>query len=82
MEIISKEEFGKLPSKRGRTSEIMKCIDQLEVGQALVINKEDWIAKSRPTNLILQNFRNSRSSKKFVTRTLLEDKGWAVLRIQ
>lgn len=82
MEIISKEEFDKLPKKSGAFSSLRGFIDQLEVGQALVVSKNEWKAKSKLGNTVGQTYRKLRSEKEFKVRTLADDKGWGVLRIK
>ena len=82
MEIISKEEFDKLPARRCKFSPIRNFLEQLDVYQVLVISKNEWPQKTKPNAMIQQSYRKGRSEKNFTVRALADDKGWAVLRIK
>lgn len=86
MKIIDSEEFNKMKfNMKGKRANslnkaVLDSLDLLEVGQALVILPSDWKTKSQPSVLIPSVYRKLRGAKKFATRTLLDDKGWVVLR--
>lgn len=81
MERINQEQFIDAPAKRGKSSIVKYILEQLNVGEGLVIKPEDWPIKTQPNAFINQQFRRQRSSKHFVTKTLVTG-GWAVLRVK
>jgi len=78
MKRINKDEFDMITKSLGNP--ILQELLRLEFGEGMTIERHEWQRKSHPYNVI-SNY-GSRHGKKFITRTLGDDKGWAVLRIK
>lgn len=60
-------------------NEILIAIRELEIGETLCFLKSEWKPKSAPGIIIPGTMRDG---KKFSTKKLLDDSGWATTRIQ
>ena len=82
MKKITQEEFEKMEFKVRRKSEktpFRKAIEELEVGEFLKIEKDEWVRKS-PISSVMQ-ILNHTLKRKFSARTLADDSGWVVKRV-
>lgn len=76
------KEFAK---KRMRKSDalnydVLSELHKLPIGEALIIDTEDWHTITPPTAYIPQSFRRDRSEKVFMINTLKDENGWVVIR--
>lgn len=84
MEKITRKQFDKLNFK-GRGIEINKKLLELNINQGLIVEKKDYPFKQKLCLYVGSKSYNRRSllyGKKFKSRTLKDDKGWAILRIK
>lgn len=82
MDKITKEEFEKAPARKGQSRILTNALETLEIEEGLLLKKEEWVAKSKPQNVVGQTFREPRSTKKFKVKTLTGGEGWVFLRIK
>jgi len=86
MKILTQEEVEKLEfviqNATGKTTPFLIRLKEMEIGENILITKEEWPIKSAPCLIIGQTFRKARSEKKFNTRTLKDGSGWVVKRIK
>jgi len=81
MKILKEEEFNNLALKgKGRSSPIFNSIVNLNVGEAVLIEKKDWNRKASPSTLV--KYIERTHQLKFTCGALLNGQGWAVKRIQ
>lgn len=80
MQKITKDMFDIIPYSRAGTrvskSPERKALDSLEIGEGLIIKKQEWTCKSVPSSLA-----SSMVGKKFTQKQLSDKSGWAILRI-
>ena len=85
MKEITKEEFSKMEFCRGRSLQgrfLTQKLKELDLGSALVVEGSEWNLKTELDSYVGSYFRKERSDKIFVTRRLLDESGWAILRIK
>lgn len=81
MRILKEEEFNNLALKgKGRSSPIFNSIVNLNVGEAVLIEKKDWNRKASPSTLV--KYIEKTCGLKFTCGALLNGQGWAVKRIE
>ncbi|MEO6303144.1 MAG: hypothetical protein ABIP51_08215 [Bacteroidia bacterium] len=81
MKILKEEEFNNLALKgKGRSSLIFNSLVNLNVGEAILIEKRDWHRKASPSTLV--KYIEKTHSLKFTCAALLNGQGWAVKRIE
>lgn len=81
MKILKEEEFNNLALKgKGRSSLIFNSLVNLNVGEAILIEKKDWNRKASPSTLV--KYIEKTHSLKFTCAALLNGQGWAVKRIE
>ncbi|MBL7920916.1 MAG: hypothetical protein JNJ40_11415 [Bacteroidia bacterium] len=80
MRILKEEEFNNLALKgKGRSSPIFNSIVNLNVGEAILIEKKDWNRKASPSTLV--KYIEKTCGLKFTCGALVNGQGWAVKRI-
>ena len=81
MKKLTKEEASKIGIiKHGNYSAVSAHLLQLEIGEALIINKKtDWKSKSPPYRIV--NYFTKKTGRKFEAGKTPDGKGWAVKRI-
>ena len=94
MEKITEEQFNNLSFKlkrgRGQNSQISKlnqAILELEINEALIIKKDEWALKTSPVCRVSSCCYNKKSilfqnNIKVTCRTLSDDSGWVIQKIQ
>lgn len=86
MKIISKDEFYSLAGKAGvKFAPVKERLEALTIGEALMIEPSDWSSKTGPKQSIYSNYspgNKSHNTKRFIIKTLPNNQGWAVLRLQ
>ncbi len=88
MKIISQEELQCLSLKTiGNLKQIGRNLvkdelDKMDIGQTLLIEKEDWTRKSPPPSCINGWYTNHGNKKLFSSRTLKDESGWVIRRIR
>ena len=82
MKTLSKEETEKAGLiKNGRTTKVRAHLIDLQVGEALIIEKGvDWTRKSAPYRIV--NYYQKQSKRRFETGRTTDSKGWIVKRIE
>ena len=87
MQVLSQKEFEVLEGdlkeigrRVERNVEAHRLIDNLMVGQSLLINKEEWEGKSSPASYASKLIKESRGQKKFQVRLFKDESGWVVIR--
>ncbi|MBA3683263.1 MAG: hypothetical protein H0W73_19165 [Bacteroidetes bacterium] len=81
MKILKEEEFNNLALKgKGRSSLIFNSLLNLNVGEAVLIEKKDWNRKASPSTLV--KYIEKTHQLKFTCGALLNGQGWAVKRIE
>lgn len=85
MKKISDKEFREIIFKRrkGLSSEFIKILAGLDIGEHLFIGKDEWKLKSDPHNMISSSIVHIKSSLvgyRFSTRLLADDSGWIITR--
>jgi hypothetical protein len=81
MRILKEEEFNRLALKgKGRSSPVFNSIVNLNVGEAILIEKKDWNRKASPSTLV--KYIERTHQLKFTCGELLNGQGWAVKRIE
>ena len=80
MKILKEEEYNNLALKgKGRSSPIFNSIVNLNVGEAVLIEKKDWNRKASPSTLV--KYIEKTHSLKFTCGALLNGQGWAIKHI-
>lgn len=80
MRILKEDEFNNLALKgKGRSSPIFNSIVNLNVGEAVLIEKKDWNRKASPSTLV--KYIEKTCGLKFTCGALMNGQGWAVKRI-
>ncbi|MDP3567460.1 hypothetical protein [Sediminibacterium sp.] len=80
MKLLKEEEFNNLALKgKGRSSPIFNSIVNLNVGEAVLIEKKDWNRKASPSTLV--KYIEKTHALKFTCGELVNGQGWAVKRI-
>lgn len=69
-----------LPLSRGRESVVSAMLKQLQPGQALIVRRSEWKAKTAPTRTARK--LEKRSSLKFETGRLPDNSGWILKRME
>lgn len=87
MKKISKDEFYSISSRAsGALAELRESLEELEVGEAIMLEKSDWPNKVGPNVSVNAYYRvgnkTNPTSKRFSCKTLPENRGWAFLRLQ
>ena len=81
MKFLKEDEFNSLALKgRGRSSLIFNSLVNLNVGEAILIEKKDWNRKASPSTLV--KYIEKTHALKFTCAALLNGNGWAVKRIE
>jgi hypothetical protein len=81
MKLITKEERDKQPWRgKGGSSLVFRSLIELEVGQILFIEPQDWQRKHPPTTVA--RYIEKKYSRKFFTLRHAGGKGWAVERLK
>ena len=81
MKILKEEEFNSLALKgKGRSSLIFNSLVNLNIGEAILIEKRDWHRKASPSTLV--KYIEKTHELKFTCAPLLNGQGWAVKRIE
>jgi hypothetical protein len=79
MKILSAEETSKItPLNKGRQTLVYAKLLQLQIGEGLHIEKQEWKAKYRPSALV--NKAGKRLKRKFICRRMPDGSGWLVKR--
>ena len=80
MKKLTSEEYNQLPIRgKGRSSHVFNSIVNLQVGEALLIEKSDWKRKASPSTLVRYIEKNH--DMRFTCGSLAGGSGWAVRRI-
>lgn len=81
MKKLTKEEVAKTGIvKNGRTSAVTIHLMELEIGEALIIERGvDWKSKSPPYRIV--NYFSKKANRKFTYGQTTDKKGWIVVRI-
>lgn len=81
MKKLSKEEAAKAGLvKHGNTSSVSAHLTELEIGEALIIEKGvDWKSKRPPYAVI--NYFSKKTNRKFTSGQTADKNGWIVIRI-
>lgn len=85
MKILSLEETRNIETKGSQigretspcVKELASVVDQLLVGQAVQVLREEWPMKSDPRSYAVKSFKKG----KIVSRTLKDDSGWILTRL-
>lgn len=79
MQILSSVQLSQLDFSRGikTSNKFLATGRELEVGEALLITKDEWPYKNTPT---ASPFSYRQRGKKFSVRKLSSGLGWAVIR--
>lgn len=82
MKKITLDEHHQFPGtvRKGKKSELMVAMDELEVNEGIFISNTEWGLKSSPVTRINGEVRRLKSSKKFSGKTV-PGEGWSILRI-
>ncbi len=80
MRILNKEEADAItPVSNGRETLVSSTIKQLQVGQGLIITRQDWKAKYPPTTIV--NSISKKTGRKFEKGRMPDGSGWFVKRV-
>jgi uncharacterized protein (DUF2249 family) len=80
MKKLTSEEYNQLPIRgKGRSSHVFNSIVNLQVGEALLIEKNDWKRKASPSTLVRYIEKNH--DMRFTCGSLAGGNGWAVRRV-
>ena len=88
MEKLTREQFDALETTpRGiytsPNRKVYEAVNDLRMGEALKITKDDWNTKSKPSSHALRTaFPVRDHDKNFSVATLLDGSGWAALRVK
>lgn len=87
MRVISSEEIQNLRFRSGgfgkgneKAKEIYQLIGSLGLGQGVLITKEEWPLKGKPTPSNIRDEYKSDPESKFRVQRLEDDSGWVVIR--
>jgi hypothetical protein len=81
MKNISKEEFKGIKSSEPTKWQIIRAkLNELAVGEVLVVEMKDWDVNSLINPYISYAFKAPRSNKRMSVKALPARSGWAVLR--
>lgn len=83
MKVITKEEADKLSYvyKAEKANKCIEAIKNLEVDQSLIIEKADWEPKTSPVVMISSYRKEGKIKGTFRTKTLTDEVGWVVTRL-
>ncbi len=83
MKLITKDEFYsyKGKTKGGALNKIQPKLEELEIGQGILIDATDWPNKIAPNTAIYTAYKIGKSTKRFTVKTLPDKKSWAILRL-
>ena len=80
MKVLSVEEAKDiLLTSSGRQTKVSAMASELKVGEALIINREDWKRKKGPYAVI--NYLAKKTGRTFKKGRLPDGSGWVVKRI-
>ena len=81
-EIIDEKYPTWISKNRGRTTELTKILDTLDIKEGMVTMKNEWGLKTPPSIYVGSAFRETkdRGKKKFYCNLLENKKGWLILR--
>jgi hypothetical protein len=79
MKKFNKEEAMRLKPAVGRSTLVRAMVEQLEIGEALLITRDDWKAKDAPYRVV--NYFAKKSGRKFKNGRMPDGTGWLVKRI-
>ncbi|CAN5354555.1 hypothetical protein BH10BAC1_BH10BAC1_00510 [soil metagenome] len=80
MKKLTSAEYEQLPIRgKGRSSLVFNSIVNLQIGEALLIEKNDWKRKASPSTLVRYIEKNH--DMRFTCGSLAGGNGWAVRRI-
>ena len=80
MKKLTSAEYEELPIRgKGRSSHVFNSIVNLQVGEALLIEKNDWKRKASPSTLVRYIEKNH--DMRFTCGSITGGNGWAVRRI-
>lgn len=81
MKFITAEEASQLPALgKGRSTLVRKGLALLQVGQAMIIEKDkDWISKKAPYGVV--NYFSKQTGRTFLKKALADGTGWVIERI-
>lgn len=77
MQKITKDEFDSFTNKGINT--LGDFVRELNIGEGVIIKRDEWKLKSEPSVLLGQY--SKRYSKKFISKRLIDNTGWGVLRV-
>ncbi len=80
MKKITKEDAAKLATKIGSSSAVRTAVIYLQVGEVLVIERSDWTQKKGPGQMVQRV--TERTKQKYTVKTLADDSGWVVERVE
>lgn len=85
MKIINQDIYQYLKGmKRGGSkrpkSEFTKLVESLDIGDGILIGPHEWKLKTAPTGMIA--VLSKRNNRRFKTKKLDLNKGWAILRVK
>lgn len=80
MKKLTSEEYNQLPIRgKGRSSHVFNSIVNLQIGEALLIEKNDWKRKASPSTLVRYIEKNH--DMRFTCGSIAGGNGWAVRRL-
>ena len=80
MKKLTQDEYNQLPIRgKGRSSHVFNSIVNLQIGEALLIEKNDWNRKASPSTLVRYIEKNH--DMRFTCGSISGGNGWAVRRI-
>lgn len=80
MKKLTTDEYNELPIRgKGRSSHVFNSIVNLQIGEALLIEKSDWKRKASPSTLVRYIEKNH--DMRFTCGSIAGGNGWAVRRI-
>ena len=80
MKKLTSEEYNQLPIRgKGRSSHVFNSIVNLQIGEALLIEKTDWKRKASPSTLVRYIEKNH--DMRFACGSIAGGNGWAVRRL-
>lgn len=80
MKKLTQDEYNQLPIRgKGRSSHVFNSIVNLQIGEALLIEKSDWKRKASPSTLVRYIEKNH--DMRFTCGSIAGGNGWAVRRI-
>ena len=66
--------------KNGRTTRVRGALMELQVGEAIIVEKGiDWVGKTPPYRIA--NYYSKQSGRKFMSGQTTDKKGWIIKRI-